>query len=128
MIGPSAPNGPPVPIAIALAGTRSNVDQLVAMGRAIGGFLVVALPVTGVMTALAGLAPVRTYPGVLSTLPGATYGYMDGTSMAAPLVSAAAALVLSVEPLAVADLRARTAVIVAHNRTMESKAAARPRG
>lgn len=35
---------------------------------------------------------------IYSTLPGGSYGYMSGTSMAAPLVSATAAMVASAEP------------------------------
>lgn len=46
-------------------------------------------------------------PGVavLSTLPGSTYGYLSGTSMATPYVSGAAALMLSACTLATPDLK-----------------------
>ncbi len=42
---------------------------------------------------------------IYSTLPGGAYGFMDGTSMAAPMVAGAAALVLSRQDLSVADLK-----------------------
>jgi subtilisin family serine protease len=46
-------------------------------------------------------------PGVdtLSTMPGATYGYLSGTSMATPHVSGAAALILSRQTLTTAQLK-----------------------
>jgi subtilisin family serine protease len=45
---------------------------------------------------------------IVSTLPGDTYGYASGTSMAAPHVSGAAALLVSQTPgISVADLRQR---------------------
>lgn len=45
---------------------------------------------------------------ILSTMPGGLYGLKDGTSMAAPHASGAAALVLAASPgLSVADVRAR---------------------
>jgi regulation of enolase protein 1 (concanavalin A-like superfamily) len=42
---------------------------------------------------------------ILSTLPGAAYGYLSGTSMAAPMVSGAAVLVLSRCPMNTSDLK-----------------------
>jgi len=48
--------------------------------------------------------------GILSTLPGAAYGLLNGTSMAAPMVTGAAALLLSAEPgLTIPEVRARIA-------------------
>ena len=43
--------------------------------------------------------------GILSTIIGGQYGYLDGTSMATPHVSGAAALVLSVCPATTANLK-----------------------
>ncbi len=47
------------------------------------------------VTAPGGLLDYSTYEGILSTLPGNKYGYLEGTSMAAPHVTGIAALVLS---------------------------------
>jgi subtilisin family serine protease len=42
---------------------------------------------------------------IYSTLPGGTYGYMKGTSMASPMVAATAALVLSVQDMSTSALK-----------------------
>lgn len=48
--------------------------------------------------------------GILSTVPGGGYDVVSGTSMAAPMVSGAAALLLSAEPgLTIPEIRARLA-------------------
>jgi subtilisin family serine protease len=48
--------------------------------------------------------------GILSTLPGGGYGLLNGTSMAAPMVSGAAALLWAVEPaLTIPQVQARLA-------------------
>lgn len=45
--------------------------------------------------------------GIWSTVPSSTYGNKDGTSMAAPQVSGAAALIMSMNPLLIGDESAR---------------------
>jgi subtilisin family serine protease len=48
---------------------------------------------------------------IYSTVPGGGYGYMQGTSMAAPQVSGAAALLMSMNPLRIGDESARHLLI-----------------
>jgi subtilisin family serine protease len=48
---------------------------------------------------------------IYSTVPGNGYGYMQGTSMAAPQVSGAAALLMSMNPLRIGDESARHLLI-----------------
>jgi len=49
--------------------------------------------------------------GIWSTVPGSSYGSMQGTSMATPQVSGAAALIMSMNPLLIGDESARHLLI-----------------
>src|SRR6185436_2437171 len=76
-----------------------------------------------------GIAPFSSHGGrtvllgapgvaILSTLPGGEYGLLNGTSMAAPMVSGAAALLWAAEP-GLTPLQVRTRLL-ASTRTLPS--------
>jgi subtilisin family serine protease len=104
-VRPQYPAAYTLPNVVAVAATDEN-DGLAAFSN------------FGAATVLLGAPGVH----ILSTLPGGQYGKLSGTSMSAPIVSGALALLLSAEPdLDLAAIRARLTAAVKPVPALEGK-------